>query len=89
MSWDWDYLLHWLGGAAIQTICLASGATSLGVLQGLGVGLVVVALLAAFGISREAMQHVRREGPWNRHIWIEALTWPLGGLCGLSWLAMY
>jgi hypothetical protein len=38
----------------------------------------MVGVLAAYGYAREKMQHAWM--PLTRHQWIEAMTWPAGGL---------
>jgi hypothetical protein len=71
MRWDWDYLLHFLGGGVIVGITVASSHWLIPFLM--------VIVLVVFGWGREKMQHDWRL-PLTRHQKIEALAWPAGGL---------
>ena len=79
MSWDFDYLWHFLGGFAIDAAsswppALLGGPT--------WIGFPVVLALGLFGYARELWQHWddpdRPRLTLHRHI--EAAAWPLGGL---------
>lgn len=77
MTWDFDYLWHFLGGFAIDAAsswppALLGGPT--------WTGFPVVVVLGLFGYARELWQHCDDEPVFTLHRHIEALAWPAGAL---------
>lgn len=89
LTWDQDFALHWLGGFAITSIVVLSGVTNLPVSQAALYNIIIVFLLLWFGVDREKNQQHERWVQLNAHKWVEALTWPLGGICASPWLLLY
>jgi hypothetical protein len=88
MRWDWDYLLHWLGGYAI--------ATAAGILSSLPDGVSyftwlsmagATGALGVWGWARERWQERTSKGdeagPLSLHQWLEATAWPMGGFSAI------
>jgi hypothetical protein len=70
MKWDWDYLLHFLGGASIVAITVFASPW--------WAPFIFALIIEAWGFIREKMQH-----DWEKlspHQHIEAHCWGLGGL---------
>ena len=89
LTWDWDYGWHWLGGFALTSLVILSGVTNLPVTRSALYTVVIVLLLFWFGYDREKNQQRERWVRLSLHKWIEALTWPLGGICASPWLLLY
>jgi hypothetical protein len=67
LRWDWDYLWHVLGGAAITVALIALGLKPAAVVYCVAIG----------GVAREMLQH---GGRLTLHRWIEGLGWGVGAL---------
>ncbi len=89
LRWDWDFAWHWLGGFAITSVVVLSGVTNLPLARATLYTVVLVFLLLWFGVDREKNQQRERWVQLSPHKWIEALTWPLGGICASPWLLLY
>jgi hypothetical protein len=85
-EWDFDYLWHFLGGAAINAVCVVLIAVFGGSCL---VPFLTAILLLVLGVVRELIQH-----NWealSAHQWLEGVLWFVGGITaagvGLMWTA--
>ena len=78
-KWDWDYVWHFVGGAAVIFII---GVIPLSLISVLPSSSLVLSLLvlcvSIFGIVREFGQH--NWGALTAHQWLEGVLWGIGAL---------
>ena len=77
MKFDYDYLLHFLGGMGLGGIACVTVFLGWSIV----VPLVAVVGIGIFGYLREKSQHEFH--PLTLHQWVEALTWPAGAASAL------
>ena len=89
LKWDWDYLVHFAGGLAINAANLGLNVYEdrASWFELLMVGLAGVFVLAVFGNVREKIQH--HWEPLSLHQRIEAWLWAFGGLLALPIIPIF